>query len=91
MTASFDNHCETFLSVVLSALCKYVTRKFEDFLPGGKFENTSEEVKDSVRSVEKHNKLSERIFAYYDNLLKFKPHITTLASEAYVSFSGIAW
>ena len=34
--SDFDNDCEAFLSVVLSALCQYVTRKFEDFLPGGK-------------------------------------------------------
>ena len=83
----FDNECEAFLSVVLSALCQYVTRKFAEFLPGGKFVNPSLELKESVKSVEKHKKFSERIFAYYDNLLKFKPHITTLASEAYVSFT----
>jgi hypothetical protein len=74
--------CESFLSVILVALVKYVNRKFEDFLPGGIYSDPSDELKSKVGSVEKHSKFSERIFAYFDNLLRFKPHINTLASEA---------
>ena len=43
--------------------------------------------RDTTNSVEKHNKFSEYVFAYYDQLLRFKPNIQTLASEAYVMFS----
>jgi hypothetical protein len=85
--SEYDNECESFLSVILVALAKYVNRKFEDFLPGDIYSDPSDELKSKVGSVEKHNKFSERIFAYFDNLLRFKPHINTLASEAYITFS----
>ena len=85
--SEYDNEYESFLSVILVALAKYVNRKFEDFLPGGIYSDPSDELKSKVGSVEKHNKFSERIFAYFDNLLRFKPHINTLASEAYITFS----
>jgi cyanate lyase len=83
----YDNECELMLSVILSALTKYVVKKFKDFLPGGEFSEPTEEMKRKMQSVEKHNKFSERIFAYYDNLLRYKPHINTLASEAYIAFA----
>jgi hypothetical protein len=73
--------------VILSALAKYVTSKFKDFLPGGIFSEPTDEMKTKMMSVEKHNKFSESVFAYYDNLLRYKPHISTLASEAYIAFS----
>ena len=86
-SGEYDNECEMFVSVILAALAKYVSTKFKDFLPGGIYSDPTDEMKAKVVSVEKHNKFSERIFVYYDNLLRFKPHISTLASEAYVAFS----
>ena len=44
-------------------------------------------MKGKARSVEKHNKFSERVFAYFDNLLRYKPRINILASEAYMTFA----
>ena len=85
--SQYDTDCELFLSVILGALSKYVEQKFKDFLPGGLYSRPSDEQKSKAESVEKHNKFSERVFAYYDNLLRFKPHIQTLASEAYVAFT----
>lgn len=86
-TSVYDDECELILSVILAALTKYVTKKFKDFLPGGDYSQPTEEMKTKMQSVEKHNKFSERVFAYFDNLLRYKPHINTLASEAYIAFS----
>lgn len=83
----YDDDCEMILSILLAALTKYVVQKFKDFLPGGVFSQPSEEMKVKMKSVEKHNKFSERVFAYYDNLLRYKPHVNTLASEAYIAFA----
>ena len=49
--SEYDNDCESFLSVSLVALAKYVNRKFEDLLPGGIYSDPSDELKSKVRSV----------------------------------------
>ena len=67
-------------------MAQYITEKFVDYFPEGKFTGLSQEAHDKLRSLEKHNKFSEYVFANYDQLLRFKPHIQTLASEAYVMF-----
>ena len=83
----YDSDCEIFLAVILQALTKYVENKFKEFLPGDIHSQPPEQMKNKVKSVEKHNKFSERFFAYFDNLLRYKPHINTLASEAYTAFA----
>ena len=83
----YDHYCISILAVILPALAQYVTKKFADYLPGGKFTGLTQVDRDKTNSVEKHNKFSEYVFAYYDQLLRFKPNIQTLASEAYVMFS----
>jgi len=85
--SEFDDNCMAMLNVILPAVCRYIQRKFEDFLPGGKYAETSPELKQKTASVEKHNKHCERVFAYYDQLLRFKPNISTLATESYVMFT----
>lgn len=85
--SSYDVHCQTILSILLPSICQYISRKFKDYLPEGKYSQVSEEEIQVTESVEKHNKHCERVFAYYDQLLRFKPHISTLASEAYIMFS----
>ena len=83
----YDHYCIDILAVMLPAVTQYVTKKFSDYLPGGKFTGLEQVDRDKTNSVEKHNKFSEYVFAYYDQLLRFNPNIQTLASEPYVMFS----
>ena len=75
--SEFDENCMAMLNINLPAVCRYIRRKFEDFLPGGKYAETSPELKQKTASVEKH----------HDQLLRFKPNISTLATESYVLFT----
>lgn len=36
-----------------------------------------------VRGVPKHNKFCERMFGYFDSLLRHRPNISTLTAEAF--------
>ena len=46
-----------------------------------------EESRESSRSVDKHNKFSERVFAYLDQLMRTRPNSMLLANEATIMFS----
>lgn len=82
----YDEDCAAMLKVILPALAKYVQRKFKEHLPGGEFFEVTPELYNQTKSVPTHNKFSERVFAYTDQLLRFKPSINTLATEAYTMF-----
>ena len=52
-------------------------------MPGGKYAEMSYDngVREELKSTAKHNKFPERIFAYVDNMLRYKPHIKTMTTE----------
>lgn len=52
------------------------------------YENPTDELRQITKSVAKHNKFSESVFAYLDGLMRYKPHIKTLSAEAYVMFAA---
>ena len=82
-----DTDACTVLSVILPAMAKLAQSHFRDHLPGGVYDNPSEQMRELTKSVEKHNKFSESVFGYLDRLLRFKPHLKTLSAEAYVMFA----
>lgn len=86
-TSEHDDDVCIKLSVILPAMAKLTQSHFSDHLPGGLYKNPNDELRDITRSVEKHNKYSESIFAYLDCLLRFKPHLKTLSAEAYIMFA----
>ncbi|XP_033731138.1 uncharacterized protein LOC117320739 [Pecten maximus] len=85
--SQYDGETCTILGIILPAIAKLAKNHFRDHLPCGKFANPSEELKETTKSVAKHNKFSESVFAYLDGLMRYKPHIKTLSAEAYVMFS----
>ena len=85
--SEFDGDAASILSVVLPALAKLSRKLFKEHLPGGKFENPSEDIVAATSGTAKHNKFSETLFAYFDGLMRYKPHIKTLSAEAYVVFA----
>ena len=39
-------------------------------------------------STQKHSKFAESVFGFLDHLLRHKPNISALASEAYIMYSA---
>ncbi|XP_053392120.1 uncharacterized protein LOC128554835 [Mercenaria mercenaria] len=81
-----DGIVVTILMVLMPALCELCKRLFKDFLPGGTWCDATESVQERTLGVPKHNKFSETIFGHMDRLLREKPNISQLASEANMMF-----
>ncbi len=60
---------------------------FSDHLENGKWANASPELRQKTCGLPKHNKFSESVFGHLDRLMREKPNITTIASEAFIMFS----
>ena len=86
-TDEYDEKVETILKIMLPAMARLMQRIFADHLQGGKWADASPETREKTKGLPKHNKFSESIFAHLDRLLREKPNITTIASEAYVMFA----
>ena len=78
-----DSDVETCLSIMLPAISKLLKEHFQELIANV---SPSTEFKSDTASVVKHNIFSERVFAYTDHLLKVKPNISHIASEAYIKF-----
>jgi len=61
---------------------------YADHLPGGKWYADTTDMRMKAMSVQKHNKFSESVFGYLDNLLRKNPNISILTSEAYIVFTA---
>ena len=82
-----DRKVEVILHIMLPAMARLLQHIFSDHLEGGKWQEVSPDVRERIRGLPKHNKFSESVFGHLDKLLKQKPNITTVASEAYIMFS----
>ncbi|WAQ97078.1 hypothetical protein MAR_029768 [Mya arenaria] len=83
-----DDKVEVFLQVIFPALRELSNRIFVDHLPGGKWENVTDDVRAKSISCQKHNKFAESVFRFLDQLLRKKPNISDLASEAYIMYTA---
>lgn len=81
-----DGKVQVYLSVLFPALSELSKKIFVDHLPGGKWDNvtTDPEIRQKSSSTAKHNKFSESVFGCLDQLLRKKPNISVLSSEAYI-------
>ena len=61
---------------------------FSDHLQGGKHGNIDEAGRNALAGTPKHNKFSETVFGFMDQLVRSKPNISTLSAEAYVMFAN---
>ena len=84
-----DAHCIVILGGMLASLAKLAQKLYADQLPGGRYEaaKVTEEMRQETQGTAKHNKFCETIFAYYDQLLRTRPHISTICAEASLMFS----
>lgn len=87
--SEIDNIVAGILKIILSGICNLFKRVFTDDLEGGKWKNVrlDDKMRDDLVSVPKHNKFSETIFGHLDRMLREKPNISLIASEAYIMFS----
>ena len=81
--SAVDDHVSKILTMLFPALYHLVEKQNAAHLGLGVPDDKREE----LQAVPTHNKFPERVFAYVDNMLKYKPHITMLSMEAYVMFS----
>ncbi|KAK6196440.1 hypothetical protein SNE40_001665 [Patella caerulea] len=57
-----------------------------DHLESGKYKNISTSLAKETKSVPLHNKFPERVFAFLDALIRFRPSASTLCYEAHIMF-----
>ena len=86
--SDYDPIVQSYLEVLLPALCQLSQTIFKDHLPGGKLCNLQEETVSSLKGVPKTSCFAESVFGQMDQLLRKKPNITTLAAESCILFSN---
>ena len=82
----FDPIVQTFLEVILPALCQLARKLFKEHLPGGKLTNVSEETTEVLKGVPKTSCFAESVFGQLDYLMRTKPSLKTLAAESCIMF-----
>uniref|UniRef100_A0A8W8L2R4 Uncharacterized protein n=1 Tax=Magallana gigas TaxID=29159 RepID=A0A8W8L2R4_MAGGI len=83
-----DDKVVVYLSILLPVIGEVAKRLFKDHLPGGCWENVTEDMKEKSRGTSKHNKFAESVFGYLDQLMRKNPNMSILASEAYIMFTS---
>lgn len=83
-----DDKVVVYLSILLPVLGEAAKRLFKDHLPGGCWENVTEDMKEKSRGTSKHNKFAESVFGYLDQLMRKNPNMSILASESYIMFTS---
>jgi len=82
-TREYDGTVQTFIQVILGAICQLAKKLYKDHLPEGKHTKLDD---NKFRGVPKTSCLAESIFGQLDQLMKTKPNISTLASESCIMF-----
>ena len=77
-----------YLNVILTAMAECAKRMYANHLTGGKWNDISPDMAVKANSVMKHSKFSESVFGYLDNLLRKKPIVSVLTSEACIMFKA---
>ena len=86
-----EHHLDTIVATILKNLFTawetILIKSAGDHLIGGQYETIGPEMETETKSVPKHNKFPERVFALLDALTRFRPVATTLCNESYIMFS----
>lgn len=88
--SDIDNICEVILAVLLPAVGVTCKKLFADHLPGGSHSAIvdDENMRSKLKCVPKSNVFAESVFGRLDQIMRQKPSITTIASEAYIMFAN---
>lgn len=74
------------LQNLLTAIKHLLTRMIPEHLPGGKYWDASDNFRQQIRSVAKHNKIPEFIFGQLDHSISFRPNASVLTNEAFLLY-----
>eukprot|EP00117_Sycon_ciliatum_P047349 scpid58269/ scgid33823/ len=85
-----DAVTQEILQVLCAAYAAYSARLLADHLPGGKFHDPSDDVRQQSQSVASTNAVprSERDFAQLDRMIREKPCARTVALEGMIMFTN---
>ncbi len=72
------------LELICAGMLVTLERQAEEQLDGGSLSNPSDNLQLQASNVPQHNMASERDFALFDNLLRFRPNATLLCIEAII-------
>lgn len=87
MSDQLDSVTVAVLQQIFSAWQSPIRKAVGEHLKGGSFSKLTEEFVEETKSVPRHNKLPERVFAMLDALTRFRPAATTLCNDCYKMFS----
>lgn len=82
--ADFKCNVVVILSTLLPTLARLIQHQYEDHLPGGK--HCELDVMETS-SADKHIKFPEIVLSFVDNILSFRPNVSTLVMESHVTFT----
>ena len=83
-----DDTVKIILKVTLPAIAKVCQHLINDHLQGGKYADIDVAGRNVLAGTPKHNKFSENVFGFVNHLVRAKPNISTLSTEAYVMFAN---
>lgn len=86
--SEYDGVVQTYLQVLFLSLGKLSNKLFKDHFPGGKLVGMDPTVVAKFKCTPKTSCFAESVFGQLDHLLKSKPNLSTLAAEAYITFSN---
>lgn len=84
---NINEHAIQFAQLLFCGFHKLVSSAFQEHLPGGKYNNPSDILKQKSKAVIAHNKLSERVFGMLDNFISSRPNACTITNEAFIMFA----
>ena len=84
---SYDGITCAVLQQIFQSWFILLTKAAIDHLQGGRYETVDRALAEQTKSLPKHNKFPERVFALLDALTRFRPAATTLCNEGYIMFS----
>ena len=83
---TYDKAVQTYLEVILPALCQLSRRLFQEHLPGGKHTAITQDSAEELKGVPKTSGFAESVIGQLDHLICTKPSLKSLAAESCIVF-----
>ncbi|VDI49877.1 Hypothetical predicted protein [Mytilus galloprovincialis] len=72
--------------MAFKGLHSVLEKAMKEQLPGGRYFEPTEELREQSKSVIPHNKIPERVFGMLDFFLRYRPNASTISNEAFLMF-----
>ncbi|VDI25487.1 Hypothetical predicted protein [Mytilus galloprovincialis] len=81
-----DEKACAFAQMAFKGLHSVLEKAMKEQLPGGRYFEPTEELREQSKSVIPHNKIPERVFGMLDFFLRYRPNASTISNEAFLVF-----